>query len=191
MAEGKKGSGDLKEVLVTDFTDESARKFREDFLPEARFNRDRPVIVWINSPGGNVDALASMIETINSVPNKVITACIGRANSAGSILLSCGSKGFRYCGPHSRVMIHEVSTSHAREKVGEVLTDAKESARFEEFWLGLLAKNCGIEGGYQELRREIKERDGKIWLNAQEAVKFGIADKIGVPKLKASFDIEY
>lgn len=185
-----KSSSDLKEVLVTDFTDESARKFREDFLPEAQFNKDRPVITWINSPGGNVDALASMVETIKSVPNKVITACIGRANSAGSILLSCGDKGFRYCAPHSRIMIHEVSTAHSKEKVSEVVIDANESKRLEEFWLGLLAKNCGIEGGYQQLRKMIKDRDGKIWLNSEEALKFGIVDKIGIPKIKVSFDIE-
>lgn len=185
-----KTSSDLKEVLVIEFTDESAKKFREDFLPEARFNKERPVVIWINSPGGHVDALASMIETIRSVPNRIVTACIGRANSAGSILLSCGDRGFRYCAPHSRIMIHEISTAHAKEKVGEVLIDAQESARLEEFWLGLLAKNCEIEGGYKELRKMIRECEGKIWLNAEEALKFKIVDKIGIPKIKVSFDVE-
>lgn len=73
---------------------------------------------------------------------------------------------------------------------GSAYFDAKESARLEEFWLGLLAKNCEIEGGYQQLRKMIKDRDGKIWLNAEEALKFGIVDKIGIPKIKVSFDVE-
>lgn len=185
-----KSSSELKEVFVTDFTNESARKFREDFLPEARFNRDRPVIVWIGSGGGEVNSLAMMVETIQSVPNKVITACIGRANSAGSILLSCGTKGFRYCGPHSRIMIHSISSQTGKEPVHELLIDAKESMRLEEFWLGILAKNCGIEGGYESLRKMIKDGEGKIWLDADSAKKFGIIDKIGIPKIKITFDIE-
>ncbi len=170
-----------KEILVTEFTEASARKFREEFLAEAR-DPDREIIVWVDSMGGFVDPMATMVETIESVSNKVITACVGRAGSCGAILLSFGDE--RYCGEFSRAMIHRFSSGHDRTSTPEHLIDAEESARLENFWLEQLAKNCKIEGGLDALQKKIKDADGKIWLNAKGAKAFGLVDHIGVPKVK-------
>lgn len=170
-----------KEILVNEFTEASARKFREDFLAEAR-DPKKPIIVWIDSAGGSVDALATMVETTKSVPNKVITTCVGRANSCAAILLSFGNE--RYCGEYSRVMIHGFSRDNNKVPTLEQMTDATEGVRLENFWLEHLARNCKIEGGFSALRQKIKDGEGRIWLDAKGAKDFGLVDFVGTPKIK-------
>src|SRR3989344_2593729 len=180
MAERK----DYFELLVNKFTEESAKEFREILLSESKKDAKKPAIVWIDTNGGAIDALATMVETIESVANEVITACVGRAMSAGAILLSCGSK--RYCGRNCRVIIHECLVGLPKANVHEVAAHSKEALRMNEYWLDRLAKNCLIEGGYDALKKIFKERedDRTIYLNAEEALKFGIVDFIGVPRIE-------
>lgn len=171
------------EILVNNFTEESAKRFREEFLFEAQKDKKKPVVVWVDTYGGAVDGLATMVETMDSVPNKVITACIGKAMSAGAILLSFGDE--RFCGPHSRIMIHEVLYGPPTANIHEVAALTKESLRINEYWLGKLAENCKIKGGYRALKRlfKIRDDDRTIHLNAKGALKFGIVDHIGIPKI--------
>lgn len=173
------------EVLVNKFTEEDAKKFRTEFLFEAKKDKKKPVIVWVDTHGGAIDGLATMVETMDSVPNQVITACVGKAISAGAFLLSFGDK--RFCGPHSRIMIHECLTGPGHANVHEIAVLSKESLRMNEYWLGKLAENCKIKGGYAGLKKLLKNSpdDRTIYLNAQEALKFGIVDYIGTPKVTA------
>lgn len=170
-----------KDIIVNEFTEESAVEFREKFLREAEKGEDYPIIVYIDSYGGYVDALASMVGTMQSVPNPVITVALGKAMSCGAILLSFGT--IRYVDRYAKIMIHEVSGG-AIGNVHDMRNSAEETARVNEFWMGLLADNCGIKGGYRNLRRIIKGKDGKdLYLNPEEAVEFGIADVIGMPAI--------
>jgi ATP-dependent Clp protease protease subunit len=106
---------------------------------------------------------------------------MGKAMSCGAILLSHGD--IRYCGPNSRVMIHEVSGASWGD-VHDVHNDAVETVRLNEHFLGLLAANCGIKNGYKGLRKLIKDRDGRdIWLDAKAAHAFGIVDYVGIPRI--------
>ncbi len=169
------------EIWVNLFNEEAAKEFRMAVHAQVKqFDDDRkPIIVYIDSYGGAVDSLMVMLETLDSVPNPVITACIGKAMSCGAVLLSHGD--IRFCGQHSRVMVHEVSSA-AWGDVHDMENDAKESARINRYVMGLLAKNCGVEGGYQGLRKMIKDHDGReLWMDAKAAIKFGIADNIGMP----------
>lgn len=170
------------EVLVNEFTEANARKFREEFLAEAR-DPKKSIVIWIDSGGGSVDALATMVETIKSVPNKVITVCIGRANSCAAILLSFGNE--RYCGEYSRAMIHGFSRESNKVPMLEQMTDATEGVRIENFWLLQLALNCKMEGGLITLRQKIKDGEGRIWLDAKSAKDFGLVDFVGTPKIKS------
>lgn len=178
-----------EEINVTDFTEESAAKFREQLLAKSERNPNEPLVIYIDSYGGYVDALAKMIETMEEVPNPLITCVIGKAMSCGAILLAHGD--IRYVGRHSRVMIHEVSAG-THGDVHEMKNDVAETERLNQYWLGQLAKKCKIEGGYTSLRKMIKERDGRdIYLSAEDAVKFGVADIVGTPTVKTytSFEI--
>lgn len=169
-----------QEIWVTKFDEEHAQKFRVAVMEVAKSDPHRPIVIYIDSYGGYVDALAKMIETMDEVPNPIITACMGKAMSCGAILLSHGD--VRFLGRHSRVMIHEVS-SGTIGNVQDMKEDVKETVRLNEHFMGLLAKNCGFKN-YQEFRALIKEQDGRDrYLVGDEALKFGIVDAIGLPKV--------
>jgi len=169
------------EIWVNEFTEESAQKFREALLTDHKADDQRPIIVYIDSYGGQVDALSKMIETMDEVPNPIVTVAVGKAMSCGAILFSHGN--VRFCGHHARVMIHEISGGSAGD-VHDIGADVQEMKRLNRYFMGLLAKNCGIKGGYDALRKIIKNQDGRDnYMDADAAVKFGIADAIGLPKV--------
>ena len=176
-----------KEIWVTKFDEEHAQKFRDQVLEVAAMGPTKPVVVYIDSYGGYVDALAKMIETLDEIPNPVVTACMGKAMSCGATLLSHGD--VRFLGRHSRIMIHEVS-SGTIGNVQDMKDDVKETVRLNEYFMGLLAKNCGFKN-YEELRSVIKEQDGRErYLFGEDAMKFGIVDAIGTPKVAARTTFE-
>ncbi len=178
MGENKKQLSD--EVWVNEFTENSAQKFREDMMRRAKINPNAPIIIYIDSYGGLVDSLAKMIETMDEVPNPKVTVCMGKTMSCGAVLLSHGD--VRYCGKHSRIMIHEIFTG-THGDVHDVHADSIESKRLNKHFMGLLAKNSGLKG-YNELRKMIKKRDGRdMYLTAEAAIKFGIIDYIGTPSV--------
>jgi|SRR5581483_4946541 len=169
------------EVWVVEFTEESAQQFRDQVMKKSKMDPNEPIVVYIDSYGGLVDSLAKMIETMDEVPNPIVTAVVGKAMSCGAILLSHGD--IRWCGKHSRIMIHEVSGG-TQGDVHDMHADTIETKRLNKYFLGLLANNCGIKGGYEGLRKLIKQHDGRdLYLDAQSAVKFGIVHAVGVPKV--------
>jgi ATP-dependent Clp protease, protease subunit len=183
-SDGKASSskGIKGEIWVNEFTEKSALKFREQVAELAGFDKNRPIIVRIDSYGGYVDALSNMLETMDSVPNPFITSCEGKAMSCGALLLSNGD--YRFCGKHSRVMIHEFSAG-AFGDVHDIHNSTSETKRMNQYFMGILAKNCGIRNGYRGIRKIIKEHDGRdLYLTADEALDFGIIDEIGIPNVR-------
>lgn len=176
-----------KEIWVTKFDEEHAQKFRTAVLAAANDDHMRPIIIYIDSYGGYVDALAKMIETLDEVPNPIITCCVGKAMSCGAMLLSHGD--VRFLGRHSRIMVHEVS-SGTIGNIQDMKDDVKETTRLNEHFMGLLARNCGF-ANYHELRSVIKQQDGRErYMTGEEALKFGIVDVIGLPKVSARMTYE-
>lgn len=187
MADGKltssKDNSSSDEIWVTEFNEKASQQFREKVLKLSAECHREPIVVYIDSYGGYVDSLAKMIETLDEIPNPVVTVCMGKAMSCGAILLSHGN--IRYCGKHSRVMVHEVSAG-AIGDIHDCHNNTKEGIRLNKYFLGLLAKNCGIKGGYEGLRKIIKERDGReIWMDAKGAMEFGLVDKVGLPRVNS------
>lgn len=174
------GDAPSHEIWVTKFDEEHAQKFRKAVLEISKSDSQRPIIIYIDSYGGYVDALAKMIETLDEIPNPIITACMGKAMSCGAMLLSHGD--VRFLGHNSRVMIHEVS-SGTIGNVQDMKEDVKETVRLNEHFMGLLARNCGFKN-YEEFRAVIKEQDGRDrYLVGKDALNFGIIDAIGLPKV--------
>lgn len=176
------------EIWVTKFDEDHAQKFRIAVLDAAKGDPNRPITIHIDSYGGYVDALAKMIETLDEVPNPIVTVCMGKAMSCGAILLSHGD--VRFLGRHSRVMVHEVS-SGTWGNVQDMKEDVKETVRLNEYFMGMLAKNCGFKN-YEEFRSVLKEQDGRDrYLAGDDAIKFGIVDAIGLPKIsgRAGYEI--
>lgn len=174
---------DSDEIWVNEFNEDSACTFRDDLVDACKDDPKKPIIIYIDSYGGSVDALASMIETMDEVPNPLITVAVGKAMSCAAVLLSHGD--IRFCAKNARVMIHEVSNGVAPGDVHDMFADATEVKRLNKWFMGLLAKNCKISGGYDAIRKIVKEQDGRDrYLDSDDALKFGIVDVIGMPRVE-------
>lgn len=166
-------------VWLNDITESAARDFAASLLKTSSYDPTRPLMVYIDSSGGLIDALASMISVMDSIPNKIITIAMGKAMSAGAILLAHGD--YRFVAPYSRVMIHEVSGG-AAGNINDVTSEAAEIVRLNSVFLEMFAKDCGIKNGHRGLKKLLSEhRD--LYLSADQAVELGVADEVGVPRL--------
>lgn len=132
----------------------------------------KDIYLYINSPGGSVYDGMAIYDTMNYIKNDVQTVGIGLQASMGAFLLSSGAKGKRILLPYAKVMIHQPS-SGTRGKVSDMEIDLKESIRIRKQLNEILAKNTG-----QKLSQIEKDVDRDYWMTAEEAVKYGIADKI-------------
>lgn len=133
---------------------------------------NRDINIYINSGGGSVVDGLGVIDTMNFIKSKVSTTCIGMAASMGAVLLSCGEKGQRFVLPHSRVMIHQVS-SGMRGCVSDMKIELEQAERCKNDIYNILAKNLGKD--YHEIEA-LCDRDN--WFIGEEAVNLGIADKV-------------
>jgi ATP-dependent Clp protease protease subunit len=178
MVHPRSANDESREIVVNTFDEKHAQKFREQVLRLADHGPDIIIPVYIDSYGGYVDSLAKMLETMDSVPNRFITICQGKAMSCGAILLSHGD--VRWCGKLSRVMIHNISSASWGD-VTELKSRSDECERMNRVFMELLAQNCGKT--YDELQEAIRSTtDSKnIWLSPEEAFSFGIIDKVGTP----------
>lgn len=171
-----------RQIWVEEFTTEAAERFRAQ-VEEAAHTPDTPIIFYINSDGGRVDALTKMIDVIEYRSNPFISVVSGSAKSCGAILASWADQ--RFITRNSRIMIHEVSAGTIGD-THDMSNTAAEVQRLNEFYIGKLAENCGL-GGFKELRKIIKSHDGRdLWLSAEDSVKFGIVDAIGMPRISTS-----
>ena len=132
----------------------------------------KDIYLYINSPGGSVYDGMAIYDTMQHVKCDVQTVGIGLQASMGAFLLSSGAKGKRSVLPHSKVMIHQPS-SGTRGKVTDMEIDLKESLAVRHLLNEILAKNTG-----QKLSQVEKDVDRDYWMTAEEAVKYGIADKV-------------
>ena len=129
---------------------------------------------YINSPGGVVTSGMVMYDTMQMLRSPVSTICMGLAASMGSILLSGGKKGRRFIYPHGEVMIHQPSLGGYIQGVSADLEiQAKQTQRVKEIGAKILAKNCG-----KTMEQIMKDFDRDYWMDANEAVQYGIVDSV-------------
>lgn len=174
---------DSDEIWVNEFSEDAAGEFRDQLMEASKEDPKLPIVIYIDSYGGSVDALAVMIETMDEVPNPIITVAVGKAMSCGAVLLSHGD--IRFCAPNARVMVHEVSGGVQHGDVHDMFADAIEVKRLNRWFMSLLAKNCGIKGGYDSIRKIVKDQDGRDrYMDSAQALAFGIVDAIGMPRVE-------
>jgi ATP-dependent Clp protease protease subunit len=129
---------------------------------------------YINSPGGMVTSGMVIYDTMRMLKSPVSTVCIGLAASMGSILLSGGTKGKRLIFPHAEVMIHQPSIGgHYQAVSADLEIQAKQIKKTKEIGARILAENCG-----KKPEQVMKEFDRDYWMDAKEAVEYGIVDQI-------------
>jgi len=154
--------------------DKSARDIVSKLL---LLDADKPgqeIKFYINSPGGVVTSGMVMYDTMQMIKSPVSTICMGLAASMGSILLSGGVKGKRFIYPHGEVMIHQPSLGGQFQGVSADLEiQAKQTQRVKEIGAQILAKNCG-----KTVEQIMKDFDRDYWMDANEALKYGIVDSL-------------
>lgn len=175
-------------IRVNKFDEEAARKF--DAAMSAAQSTGQPIIpIVIDSYGGEVYSLMSMIANIKSSKIPVATIVEGKAMSCGALLFSFGTSGYRFMDKHATIMIHDVS-SGAKGKVEEIKADAKEGDRLNQLLYREMAANCGKEPEY--FLKQIHDRSHADWyLDAEEAQNIGLANHLRVPELKLKVEVLY
>lgn len=132
----------------------------------------KDIYFYINSPGGSVYDAMAIYDTMQYISNDVQTVGIGIQASAAAFLLSSGTKGKRVILPNATVMVHQPS-SGTRGKVTDQEIDLRESLRVKKLLEEIMAKNTG-----QKVTKIHEDMERDKWLNAKEAVAYGIVDKI-------------
>lgn len=152
--------------------DDSAKHVIDRLLYLDAKEPGQDITLIINSPGGYVTAGFAIYDTMKSLKSEVSTVVMGLAASMGSILLSGGEKGKRFVYPHARIMIHQPSGG-ARGASADIEIQAIEILKTKELGAKILAENCG-----QAVEKVMKDFNRDYWMNAEEAVNYGIVDKI-------------
>jgi len=132
----------------------------------------KDIFLYINSPGGSVTAGLSIIDTMHHIKPDVSTVCVGMAASMGSLILSQGKKGKRFILPNAEVMIHQPSGG-AYGQASDIDITAKHINKTRERLNKMLAKATG-----QKIAKIEADVDRDFFMDANEALKYGIVDKI-------------
>lgn len=158
------------------------RSAREVVTKMLLLDADKPgeeIKFFINSPGGVVTSGMVIYDTMKMLKSPVSTICMGLAASMGSILLSGGTKGRRFVFPHSEIMIHQPSLGGYMQGVSvDLEITARQTRRVKDVSARILAENCG-----KKFEQVLKDFDRDYWMDAKEAIEYGIVDQV-VEKLE-------
>ncbi|MEB3273604.1 MAG: ATP-dependent Clp protease proteolytic subunit [Prochlorothrix sp.] len=136
-------------------------------------DNNKPIYLYINSPGGSVTAGMAIYDTMQYIKSEVVTICVGLAASMGAFLLAAGTKGKRVALPHSRIMIHQPLGGTGRRQATDIEIEAKEIIRIKHQLNEILADRTG-----QTLARIEKDTDRDYFLSAAEAMEYGLIDRV-------------
>ena len=133
---------------------------------------DKDICLYINSPGGSVTAGLAIYDTMNYVKCDVSTICIGMAASMGAFLLSSGKKGKRFALPNSEIMIHQ-PLGGAQGQASDIKIQADHILKIKAKLNKILSENTG-----KDIDQVEKDTDRDNYLSAEEALSYGLIDKI-------------
>ena len=173
-------------ITVNEFTEESASEFATAI--SLAHNTGQEIIpVIIDSFGGQVYSLLSMISSIRNSKVPIATIVRGKAMSCGALLASFGAPGHRYMDSDATMMIHDVS-SVAFGKIEELKSDVREAERLNKKVYTMMAQNCDQEDNY--FLDLIHDKGHSDWyLDAQEALHHNIVQHVKVPNLKGTVKV--
>lgn len=133
---------------------------------------EKDIFIYINSPGGIVTSGLAIYDTIQYIKPDVVTTCMGQAASMGALLLAAGTKGKRYALPNSRIMIHQ-PLGGVEGQASDIQIAANEILRTRESLNQILVKSTG-----RSMKQIEKDTDRNYFMSAQEALEYGIIDKV-------------
>lgn len=165
-----------REIFITQEINKDGASEIVRLLKEMEREGNYPIKFYINCYGGELAALFTVLDAMRTCPCEIITVNIGEADSAASLIFAAGSKGKRFCTENSRVMLHEVQISTLIN--GEPLSTV--DARMEEWRIcqeRYLKELSALSGkSVEQVKKDITGKD--LFLSAEEAIAYGLADKI-------------
>ena len=135
-------------------------------------NPEKDIHIYINSPGGSISAGFAIFDTMQLVKPDVNTICVGMAASFGALLLLAGTKGKRFALPNSEVMIHQ-PLGGVKGQATEIEISARRILKIREHINKIIAERTG-----QPVEKVARDTDRDFFMSAQEALEYGIIDKI-------------
>lgn len=155
-------------------TDEVANLIIAQLLFLSNEDSKKDINFYINSPGGSISAGLAVYDTMQFLRCDVATYCIGQAASMGAVLLAGGTDGKRFLLPNSRAMLHQPLVAGVLEgRATDLAIEAKEIIRLRRRLYEILAKHTG-----QDADKIRTDCDRNLWLEAEEAITYGLADRI-------------
>lgn len=136
---------------------------------------DKDIIMYINTPGGEVYSGLAIYDTMQILKCDVQTICTGLAASMGSLLLAGGTKGKRFALPHSRIMIHQplISGGGISGQATDIQIEAEEMLKVKKMLTEIIAKHSGK--GYDQALADMERNK---WMSPEDALNYGLIDKI-------------
>jgi ATP-dependent Clp protease, protease subunit len=175
----------LKENIVfigTEIDDYVSNAVVAQLLYLSAENPDKPIDMYINSPGGSISAGLAIIDTMDFVAAEIRTNCIGIAASMAAVILANGAKGKRYILPNAEVLIHQPHGG-TRGQAADILLYANHIVKTRTRLNRMLAAQTG-----QSLEKIAIDVDRDYVMDAEESVAYGIVDRIVKPKIKKTDD---
>ena len=158
-------------LLSGEINDDTANIIIAELLYLDSLNQN-DIQLYINSPGGSITSGMAIYDTMNFIKSNVSTTCVGIAASMAAFLLSCGTRGKRYCLPNSEVMIHQ-PLGGVEGQATEIDIVAKRIINLRRKLNTILSKNTG-----KSLKQIEKDTDRDYYMSSTEALDYGIVDKI-------------
>ncbi len=158
-------------ILSGEINDEVANIIISELLYLDSLNNN-DIALYINSPGGSITAGMAIYDTMNFIKSDVSTTCVGMAASMSAFILACGTNGKRYCLPNSEVMIHQ-PLGGVQGQATEIDIVAKRIINLRKKLNTILSKQTN-----KSLKQIEKDTDRDYYMSAQEALSYGIIDKV-------------
>ncbi len=159
--------------LGTPISDDIANAVMAQLLCLQSMDPERPISIYLNSPGGSFTALTAIYDTMRYIKPDVQTICLGQAASAAAVLLAAGTKGKRLALPNSSILIHQPATEGGYGQSSDLEIQAREILRIRSLMENMLAESTGQS--VEKISHDI-ERDK--YLTAEEAKEYGLIDDI-------------
>ncbi len=162
--------------LGSPITDQVANTIIAQLLYLDAESREKDIYIYINSPGGSITAGLAIYDTMQYVGADLVTICIGQCASMATVLLSAGAQGKRFALPNSRIMLHQ-PWGGVEGTAQDIEIHAKEILRLRKIVNDILSKHTG-----QPVSKIEQDTQRDFFMSADEAVKYGIIDKIIFPQ---------
>ena len=133
----------------------------------------KDICLYLNTPGGEIDAGLAILDTMNYIKCDVSTICVGLCASMGAVLLSGGKKGKRFALKHSKIMIHQPLLSHAGGQASDIKIVAEQILKSRQILYEILSQQTG-----QSITKINQDTNRDYYLTSSEALEYGLVDKV-------------